>query len=89
MRHSTFASPCPKGLPGYLSKGYRTISEPPSAFELVITAPAGSLTTTAADMGRFMLAHLQQGSLDGNQILMPPPPRACTARARPPSRASA
>jgi CubicO group peptidase (beta-lactamase class C family) len=81
MRHSTFAQPIPKGLPGYMSKGYRTISEPPSAFELVITAPAGSLTTTAADMTRFMLAHLQQGSLDGNQIL----DAATTARMHSPS----
>ena len=36
---------------------------------MVITAPAGSMSTTAADMARFMLAHLQQGSVDGAQIL--------------------
>jgi CubicO group peptidase (beta-lactamase class C family) len=71
MRHSTFAQPLPKGFPGTLSKGYRTASEPPSPFEMVITAPAGSLTSTAADMARFMLAHLQGGSLDGRQILSP------------------
>ncbi|MBP1202972.1 CubicO group peptidase (beta-lactamase class C family) [Duganella sp. 1411] len=69
MSHSTFVQPLPKDFPGQLSKGYRTTGEPPSAFELVITAPAGALTTTAADMGRFMLAHLQQGGLDGNRIL--------------------
>jgi CubicO group peptidase (beta-lactamase class C family) len=71
MLHSTFVQPLPKNFPGYLSKGYRTTKEPPSQFELVITAPAGSLTTTAADMSRFMLAHLQQGSLDGYQMLSP------------------
>ncbi|NGZ86173.1 serine hydrolase domain-containing protein [Duganella aceris] len=71
MRHSTFAQPVPKNLPGLMSKGYDTASGPPSEFEMVITAPAGSLTTTAADMSRFMLAHLQQGSLDGAQILTP------------------
>lgn len=71
MNHSTFAQPVPKNFPGFLSKGYRVASEPPSPFEMVITAGAGALTTTAADMARFMLAHLQQGSLDGQQILSP------------------
>ncbi|WP_158206796.1 serine hydrolase domain-containing protein [Pseudoduganella flava] len=71
MRHSTFVQPPPKNLPGFLSKGYPVASQPPSPFELVITAPAGALTTTAADMARFMLAHLQQGSVDGRQILKP------------------
>ena len=71
MKHSTFVQPVPKNFPGFLSKGYSTTSEPPSEFELVITAPAGALTTTAADMARFMLAHLQQGSVDGAQILTP------------------
>lgn len=71
MLHSTFAQPVPKNFPGYLSKGYRTASGPPSPFELVITAPAGALTTTAADMSRFMLAHLGQGGLDGYQMLDP------------------
>jgi CubicO group peptidase (beta-lactamase class C family) len=69
MRHSTFVQPLPKGFPGFLSKGYPSASEPPSPFEMVITAPAGSMSTTAADMARFMLAHLQQGSVDGAQIL--------------------
>lgn len=69
MTHSTFVQPLPKDFPGFLSKGYQTASEPAAPFEMVITTPAGSLTTTAADMSRFMLAHLQQGSLDGYQML--------------------
>jgi CubicO group peptidase (beta-lactamase class C family) len=68
MDHSTFVQPIPRGFPGVLSKGYRSASEPPDPFELVITAPAGALTTTAADMGRFMLAHLG-GGVDGGRIL--------------------
>ena len=71
MHHSTFTQPVPKNFPGFLSKGYSVASAPPSPFEMVITAPAGALTSTAADMARFMLAHLQQGSLDGRQILDP------------------
>jgi CubicO group peptidase (beta-lactamase class C family) len=71
MRHTTFVQPLPKNLPGFPSKGYRTASEPPSPFEMVITAPAGAATATADDMARFMLAHLQQGSFEGRQILDP------------------
>jgi CubicO group peptidase (beta-lactamase class C family) len=33
--------------------------------------PAGSLVSTADDMSRFMLAHLQEGQLDGARILQP------------------
>jgi len=69
MQHSSFVQPLPAGFPGTPSKGYRGASEPPSEFELVITSPAGSVSTTAADMSRFMLAHLQQGSLDGYAML--------------------
>ncbi|WP_306395234.1 serine hydrolase domain-containing protein [Telluria beijingensis] len=81
MRHSTFVQPLPANFPGRLSKGYRTTDAPPSPFEIVITAPAGSVTTTAADMARFMLAHLQQGSLEGYQML----DAATTARMHSPS----
>lgn len=81
MRHSTFVQPLPANFPGRLSKGYRTTDAPPSPFEIVITAPAGSVTTTAADMARFMLAHLQAGSLDGYAML----DAATTARMHGPS----
>ena len=69
MKHSTFRQPLPEQFKGLGGKGYRTAGEPPSEFELVVTAPAGSVSTTAADMSRFMLAHLQQGSLDGYAML--------------------
>ena len=32
-------------------------------------APAGSASTTSTDMARFMIAHLQDGSYDGERIL--------------------
>ena len=83
MLHSTFVQPLPKGFPGRLSKGYRTTADAPSEFELVITAPAGALTTTAADMSRFMLAHLGNGAADGARIL----DAATTARMHSPSEA--
>src|SRR3569832_2520716 len=31
--------------------------------------PAGSVSTTATDMARFMIAHLANGALDGHRIL--------------------
>src|SRR5207237_10717592 len=46
-------------------------SKKPRDFEVAQAAPAGALSTTAADMTRFMLAFLQGGSLDGVAILKP------------------
>jgi CubicO group peptidase (beta-lactamase class C family) len=81
MKHSTFAQPLPAEFAANTAKGYRNASAPASPYELVVTRPAGSVTATAADMGRFMLAHLQQGSLDGYAMLDP----ATTARMHSPS----
>ena len=69
MRNSTFEQPLPERFKGKVSNGYRTASLPPQPYELVVTRPAGSVTTTAADMTRFMLALVQQGSLDSAAIL--------------------
>lgn len=69
MARSTLSQPLPAALAPLVSQGYRTASEPPSPFEVVVTAPAGSASVTAADMARFMLAHLQHGQLDGRAIL--------------------
>lgn len=72
MRHTTTAQPLPARLAPLEAKGYRMASsEEASPFEMIITAPAGSGSASAADMGRFMLAHLQQGQLDGYSMLSP------------------
>jgi CubicO group peptidase (beta-lactamase class C family) len=72
MRHSTMVQPLPDKFKPFAAKGYRTASdEAPSPFELVTTSPAGSASLTAADMARFMLAHLQQGSFNDHAILDP------------------
>ena len=54
-----------------MSKGYISASKKPRDFEFVQAAPAGALSTTAADMTRFMLAYLQDGAVDGAPILKP------------------
>jgi CubicO group peptidase (beta-lactamase class C family) len=60
MTSSTFRQPLPAQFKEQLSSGYSVGSQPqpPAYFELVGPAPAGSLSTTGADMGRFMIAHL-------------------------------
>ena len=71
MAHTSFDQPLPERFAAAVSDGYQTASAPPVAYEQIVTRPAGSGTTTAADMARFMIAHLQQGRLDGAQILRP------------------
>ena len=71
MNNSTFDQPLPPQLPAQISKAYRDASKKPRDFEFVEAAPAGALSTTAADMTRFMLAFLQDGSVDGVAILKP------------------
>lgn len=71
MRHSTFRQPLPPALRERMSQGYPSVDEEARGYEIVSLAPAGSLAATGSDMGRFMLAYLGQGSLDGQQILKP------------------
>ena len=71
MNNSTFDQPLPPQLAPQMSKGYLSASKKPRDFEFVQASPAGALTTTAADMTRFMLAFLQDGAVDGVSILKP------------------
>jgi len=71
MPRSTFAQPLPPEFKPLMSNGYTKSSGKPKPFEYIDEAPAGALSATAADIARFMLAHLQDGSLDGAQILKP------------------
>src|SRR5215831_16447883 len=71
MKNSTFDQPLPTQLAPQMSKGYLSASKKPREFEFVQAAPAGALSTTAADMTRFMLAFLQDGAVDGVSILKP------------------
>jgi len=71
MINSTFDQPLPLALTPQMSQGYLTAAKKPRDFEFGEVAPAGALTTTAADMTRFMLAFLQDGTVDGVSILKP------------------
>lgn len=69
MTHSTFVQPLPASLAPFMSNGYRLASDGPQQFEVVAPTPAGSLSSTATDMARFMMAHLGDGQLGDARIL--------------------
>jgi hypothetical protein len=71
MMHTTFRQPLPDALKDLMSGGYTVASGEAKPFEVVQAAPAGSASSTANDMARFMLAHLADGELDGVRILKP------------------
>src|SRR5580765_227200 len=71
MSRSTFAQPLPADLKPFMSSGYRSGSGKSKPFEIIEEAPAGALAATAADLSRFMIAHLQNGKFENTQILRP------------------
>jgi CubicO group peptidase (beta-lactamase class C family) len=72
MDHSTFRQPLPSHLADKMSVGYSLKNGVFKAeeFELINgLTPAGSMSTTATDMAKFMIAHLQYGKYGENRIL--------------------
>jgi CubicO group peptidase (beta-lactamase class C family) len=71
MDRSTFEQPVPDAIDGTLSKGYTTPNGGyrEGDFEYVGMQPAGSMTTTATDMARFVRAHLQGGATAEGRVL--------------------
>jgi len=80
MRHTTFEQPLPPDLLPLMSNGYLRASQPAKPFEFVQAYPAGSVSTSALDMCNFMMAHLQDGQLNGKQILKPETAKQMHAR---------
>lgn len=70
MTSSSLAQPLPPALGARLSRAYADSSQPAAAFELVAASPAGGVSATPADMGRYMLAQL--GELPEAQSLVRP-----------------
>lgn len=71
MDHSTFRQPLPPTLAPFMSNGYQLASDEAKPFEVVVPFPAGSMSSTASDLARFMIAHLQDGQLGDARILRP------------------
>ncbi|MGH8182900.1 MAG: serine hydrolase domain-containing protein [Rhodanobacteraceae bacterium] len=70
MSHSTFVQPLPSALAGDLATGYITATDKTTVpFEVVEPYPAGSFTSSATDMAKFMIMQLQGGQFDGKTIL--------------------
>lgn len=61
MTHSTMRAQLPARLQPLLAKGYTLGSGTPGRPELNSFAPAGGLAASGADLGRFMIAHLDNG----------------------------
>ena len=70
MKHSTFRQPIPEELSPQMAQGYRYVNGEyrKGDFEFV-PEPAGSMSSTALDMARFMIAYLQGGKSENGRIL--------------------
>ena len=68
MRHTTVRQPVPPALAPGMSRGYERAGAAPRPFEFM-RAPAGGVSASAQDIGRFMIAQLAGGTLDGQRIL--------------------
>lgn len=75
MTHTTSRQPIPAALNAALSQSYSfTHGEYQSQADLNVianVAPAGAFRSTASDMARFMIAHLDNGRYDDFSILEP------------------
>lgn len=71
MDRSTFLQPVPAAMSNTGPQGYVSASKPAASFEYLGTIPSGALSSTGADMAKFMLAHLGGGRLGSAQILQP------------------
>jgi len=68
MERTTFRQPLPAALAGGMSVGYRYDDGrfEPKPFEIAVGAePAASVSATATDMAKFMIAHLANGAVPG------------------------
>lgn len=61
MKTATFRQPLPARLKPLMAVGYPQASVEPKGFEIVVAAPAGSLSASGLDMAKFMIAHLEGG----------------------------
>ncbi len=74
MTSTTFREPLPEGLGARMAAGYeledgRLVAQPFELFSNIM--PAGSASSTAHDMARFMLAMLNGGEYAGTRVLEP------------------
>ncbi len=68
MNSSTFLQPLPSNLNSQMSYGHDE-NNVPGFFEYISIPPAGSASSTASDMAKFMITLLNNCSYNGNKIL--------------------
>ena len=61
MDHSSFQQPLPANLDRLMSKAYKPGASDPQPYEVIAMSPAGALASSGADMGKFMIAQLNNG----------------------------
>ncbi len=71
MQHASFREPLPPALQTDLAASYAPGGSTPQPFQIRAALPAGGLSASGEDMGRFMLAHLQDGRYGDARILQP------------------
>jgi CubicO group peptidase (beta-lactamase class C family) len=71
MTRTTFRQPLPPALSPDMSKGYSSEPREAKPFEFVASSTAGSASSTASDMARFMITNLQRGRLGNSTIFNP------------------
>lgn len=71
MNKSTYRQYTTSDLFAHIAKPYRFINGAyvEGNFEYILPEPAGSMSSTAIDMAKFMIAHLNNGVYSGGQIL--------------------
>ncbi len=71
MNRSTFRQPLPERLAADIAQAYNLMDGKyyKGGFEYISGLPAGSMSSTATDMARFMIAHLQGGRYRKERIL--------------------
>jgi CubicO group peptidase (beta-lactamase class C family) len=74
MASTSFREPLPPALAPRLARGYqlergRFVAQPPELISAI--APAGSASSTGADMARFMIALLREGRAGNTRVLSP------------------
>jgi len=74
MTQTTTRQPLPGKYTAQMSRGYewKNGDFEPHKWEIITGAwPAGSVSASAADMAKFMIAHLNNGEYNGKRILAP------------------
>jgi len=67
MQHTTMRQPLPANLAPLMATGYDKASGKAKPYEIVTLPPAGSGAASAPDIGKFMIAHMN----DGQGLLRP------------------